>query len=162
MVGNKDIGEYGKATRFTKDNQPHNRGRKPKLYKQLKKLIGQSVGHELEKEDYFNVIRFLMECSPNELERLIKDKNGQPNKDTPIWVLNIVSAINSDIRYGRTFTIEMIFDRIFGKATQPIEGDVNAQVTTTNSVDLSALSTEELLQYNALTEKIAMKKDGKK
>ena len=133
MVGNKDIGEYGKATRFTKDNQPHNRGRKPKLYKQLKKLIGQSVGHELEKEDYFNVIRFLMERSPNELERLIKDENGQP-----------------------------IFDRIFGKATQPIEGDVNAQVTTTNSVDLSALSTEELLQYNALTEKIAMKKDGKK
>ena len=108
------------------------------------------------------MIRFLMERSPNELERLIKDENGQPNKDTPIWVLNIVSAINSDIRYGRTFTIEMIFDRIFGKATQPIDGDVNAQVTTTNSVDLSALSTEELLQYNALTEKIAMKKDGKK
>ena len=94
MIGNKNIGEYGKATRFTKDNQPPNRGRKPKLYKQLKKLIGQSVGHELEKEDYFNVIRFLIERSPNELERLIKDENGQPNKDTPIWVLNIVSAIN--------------------------------------------------------------------
>lgn len=148
------------GNRFTSENQPANRGRKPKLYKQLKSMIGQNVGHELEKEDYFNVIRFLMERSPHELERLVKDANGQPNKDTPIWVLNIVSAINSDIRYGRTSTIEMIFDRIFGKAAQPIESEVNAQVTT--NADLSALSVEELLQYNSLLEKIGMKKDGKK
>ena len=149
------------GNRFTSDNQPPNRGRKPKLYKKLKELVGQTVGHELEKEDYSNVIRFLMERSPKELERLIKDEHNQPNKETHIWVLNIVSAINSDIRYGRTSTIEMIFDRIFGKSTQPIESEVNAQVTN-NNVDLSALNTEELLQYNALLEKISKGNDGKK
>lgn len=160
MVGNKNIGEYGKATRFSSENQPKRNGRKPRLYKQLKAMIGQSVGHELEKEDYFNIIRFIMERTPNELELLLKDASGQPNKDTPIWVLNIISAINTDIRFGRTSTIEMIFDRVFGKACQPIEGELSATVRS-NDVDLSALTTEELLQYNNLLEKIKGK-DGKR
>lgn len=47
----------------------------------------------------------------------------------------------------------MIFDRIFGKASLTIESEVNAQVTN-NSVDLSALTTEELIQYNALLDKL--------
>ena len=76
----------------------------------------------------------------------------KPNKDTPIWVLNIIAAINSDIRYGRTSTVEMLFDRVFGKATQNIEGEINANVS--NNVDLSALSDEELIQYNTLLDKI--------
>lgn len=141
------------GNRFTSENQPQNRGRKPSLYKKLKALTGKKVGYELEKEDYFNVIRWIMEQNTSTLEVLIKGADGKPNKDTPLWLINIISAINTDIRYGRTSTVEMIFDRVFGKATQPIEGDINAQVTN-NSVDLSALTTEELLQYNALLEKI--------
>ena len=82
---------------------------------------------------------------------MVKSADNKPNKKTPIWVLNVVSAINTDIRYGRTSTVEMLFDRVFGKATQPIESDVQL---TNNSVDLSALTTEELLQYNSLLEKI--------
>ena len=141
------------GNRFTSENQPQNRGRKPSLYKKLKALTGKKVGYELEKEDYFNVIRWIMEQNTSTLEVLIKGADGKPNKDTPLWLINIISAINTDIRYGRTSTVEMIFDRVLGKATQPIEGDINAQVTN-NSVNLSALTTEELLQYNALLEKI--------
>lgn len=148
------------GNRFTSDNQPPNRGRKPRLYRQLKAITGKAVGYELEKEDYYNVIRWVMEQSPADLEKLVKGDNGKPNKDTPLWLLNIISALNTDVRYGRTSTVEMIFDRIFGKATQPIEGDINAQVTN-NSVDLSALSTEELLQYNSLLEKIKSGANGK-
>ena len=77
---------------------------------------------------------------------------------TPIWVCNIISAIFSDIRFGRTSTVEMIFDRIFGRSTQPIEGDINANVSGSFSPDLSALTTEELLEYNKLLEKINGKK----
>jgi len=40
---------------------------------------------------------------------------------------------------------------LFGKATQPIESEVEL---TNNSMDLSALTTEELMQYNALLDKI--------
>lgn len=71
---------------------------------------------------------------------------------------NIISAIFSDIRFGRTSTVEMIFDRIFGKSTQPIEGDINANVSGSLEADLSKLSTEELLVYHGLLEKINGKK----
>ena len=141
------------GNRFTSENQPQNRGRKPSVYKYIKKLSGKRVDPLMSKEDYLKVIRFIMESSPEELEPLIKDADKKPNKKTPLWVLNVISAINTDIRYGRTSTVEMLFDRVFGKPTQAVESDVKAEVTS-NGVDLSGLSTEELLQYNALLEKI--------
>lgn len=146
------------GNRFTSENQPKNKGRKPSLYKQLKELTGKKVDFELSKEDYYKVIRFLMERTPGELQRILDNAKDKENGTTPIWVLNIISAINSDIRYGRTSTIDMIFDRLFGKSTQPIEGDVNANVSGSLNVDLSVLTNEELLKYNELLEKINGKK----
>jgi hypothetical protein len=110
---------YSVGNRFTSDNQPKKNGRKPSLYKQLKDLTGKKVDYELSKEDYFKTIRFLMERTKDELNTILKDAK------TPIWVCNIISAIFSDIRYGRTSTVEMIFDRLFGRSTQPIEADLN-------------------------------------
>ena len=130
------------GNRFSSDNQPQNSGRKPSVYKYIKDIT-----------DYYKVIRFLMESTPETLEGLVKNKDGTPNKKTPVWVLNVVSAINADIRYGRTYTVDSLFDRVFGKPTQQIESEVNAQITN-NSMDLSALTTDELLQYNSLLEKI--------
>ena len=66
----------------------------------------------MSKEDYYKVIRFLMESTPETLEGLVKNKDGTPNKKTPVWVLNVVSAINADIRYGRTYTVDSLFDRV--------------------------------------------------
>lgn len=146
------------GNRFTSDNQPKKNGRKPSLYKQLRELTGKKVGFELGKEDYYEVIRFLMERTPGELQKILDNAKDKDSGTTPIWVLNIISAINSDIRYGRTYTIDMIFDRIFGKSTQPIEGDINTNVSGSLTPDLSALSVEELLEYNKLLEKIHGKK----
>lgn len=140
------------GNRFTPDNQPKKNGRKPSLYKQLKDLTGKKVDYELSKEDYFKTIRFLMERTKDELSAILKDTK------TPIWVCNIISAIFSDIRYGRTSTVEMIFDRLFGKSTQPIEGDVNANISGSVGVDLSGLSTDELILYNQLLDKVNGKK----
>ena len=145
------------GNRFSSDNQPKKNGRKPSLYKQLKELTGKKVDYELSKEDYFKTIRFLMERSKGELNKIMADANKE-DSITPIWVCNIFSAIFSDIRFGRTSTVEMIFDRIFGRSTQPIEGDINANVSGSFSPDLSALTTEELLEYNKLLEKINGKK----
>ena len=36
-----------------------------------------------------------------ELKRLVKDESGHPNEETPIWMINIIAVINSDVRYGR-------------------------------------------------------------
>ena len=144
------------GNRFSSENQPKNPGRKPALYTQLKKITGKQVKHELSREDYYKVIRYLMERTPGELAKIVQNAKDNTNGETPVWVINIISAINSDIRYGRTTTIDSIFDRLFGKASQPIEGDVQV---TNNSVDLSVFSDEELLQYHALLEKL---KNGNK
>lgn len=151
------------GNRFSSENQPkkHN-GRKPSIYKQIRNLTGKMVGYELEKEDYMSVIRFLMEQPAGVLQKLaFVEVNGKtmPNPTTPVWVLSIISAINADMRYGRTSTIDSLFDRIFGKATQLIEGEIDANVT--NKVDLSALSTDELIQYNALQDKMRARTEAK-
>lgn len=116
------------GNRFSSTNQPKNRGRKPKLYKQLKELIGKQVGYELEEKDFHDVIRFLMESDLATLERAIKVKDAKGNNvlnpKLPMWVANVITAMNTDVRYGRTNTLEMLFDRIFGKAVQPLQGDI--------------------------------------
>ena len=146
------------GNRFTSENQPKNSGRKPALYKKLKELTGKKVDYELSKEDYYKVIRYLMERTPGELKKILENAKDDANGSTPVWVLNVISAINSDIRYGRTTTIDSIFDRLFGKASQPIEGDINASLSGSLAPDLSALSTDDLLKYNELLDKIYGKK----
>ncbi len=148
--GNK----IGESSRFSGTRQPQKRGRKPSLFKKIKALTKKSIDVELSKEDFFRVIRWVIEQNDKTLKPLIVGSDGKPNKETPLWLLSIISAIRNDIRQGKTTTIEMIFDRIFGKATQPIESDVQL---TNNGVDLSALTTEELLQLNALYEKAKSK-----
>lgn len=148
--------------RFTSDNQPKRKGRgKFSVLSYIRQTTGKKVDPQSSKEEILKVIQHIYESTPAELEPLMKDPNdpSKSNPNTPMWVLNVIAAINTDMRYGRTSTIEMLFDRVFGKATQPIEADVNAQVT--NTVDLSVLTTEELLQYNALLEKITAGKNGK-
>ena len=118
------------GNRFSTTNQPRKKnGRKPKLYKQLKELIGKSVGYELEQEDFNNIIRCLMESDLETLEKLIKVKDPKTGQDklnpkVPMWVANIVTAMNTDVRYGRTDTLEMLLERVFGKAVQPVQGDI--------------------------------------
>lgn len=146
------------GNRFSSDNQPKNAGRKPSLYKKLKELTGKKVDYEMSKEDYFKVIRYLMERTPGELKKIIENAKDEVNGSTPVWVLSVISAINTDIRYGRTSTIDSLFDRLFGRSTQPIEGDINANVSGSITPDLSALSTDELLKYNELLDKINGKK----
>lgn len=144
-----------KGNRFTSENQPKKRGRgNLSMLKYIQTTTGKKVNPQSSKEEILKVIQHLYESSTAELEPLLKDPNDRtkPNKDTPIWVLNIISAINSDIRYGRTSTVEMLFDRVFGKATQNIEGEINANVS--NNMDLSALSDDELITYNTLLDKI--------
>lgn len=100
----------------------------------IRKTTGKKVDPQSSREEIYKVIQHIYESSPAELEPLMKDPDNpsKPNPDTPIWVLNIIAAINNDIRYGRTSTIEMLFDRVFGKASQPIEGEINTNINGVN------------------------------
>ena len=93
MAGRKDICELGKRTRFSSTNPPKNPGRKPSLYNQ-----------------------FLLEQPLDNLKKLADSKN------TPIWIVGVVRAVVKDANAGRTTTLDSLFDRLFGKASQPLTG----------------------------------------
>ena len=83
----------GKGNRFTTDNQPAKRGRKPSLYRQIKELLGTDARAELSREDYYRLIRFL------------------------------IRAVVKDSRAGRMDSLNSLLDRLFGKAAQPLAGE---------------------------------------
>lgn len=107
----------GKGNRFTTDNQPAKRGRKPSLYRQIKELLGTDARAELSREDYYRLIRFLLEQPLDTLKRLA----DYPT--TPIWVINLIRAVVKDSRAGRMDSLNSLLDRLFGKAAQPLAGE---------------------------------------
>lgn len=128
------------GNRFTSENQPKSSGRKPSLYRRIKELTGKKVGFELEYGDFCNIIRWVLEQSPKDIERLLVTKDGKPNKSTPLWLTSIISAINKDIKAGQISTLDSLFDRLFGKAVSKIEGNVVMDV----NADLKDMSEDEL------------------
>lgn len=121
---------YG--NRFSSTNQPAKSGRKPSLYKRLKEMTGKKVGYEMDYADYLDIIRWVMEQTPSQLEALVKK-----NKETPLWLLNVISAINADTRKGVTTTIDSLLDRVFGKAIAAIkvEGAIATKEVKTELTD---------------------------
>lgn len=139
----------GEEYRFTSDNQPKNRGRKPSLYKKIRDITGKTVKHEMEKGDYYNIIKYLMEQTPERLKTLaaVGEDDGKGGKKTmfdaeiPVWLMNLITAILSDVRYGRTTTLDGLFDRMFGKATQTIDavvGNVDNRTSHLSDDELQA------------------------
>lgn len=166
------------GNRFSSDNQPENR-RKPKIFSVLKKKYGIDLGAhgDFSQGQIQDLLQALLcvdvrqttalNLKLNQDLRQISEtlKSGgdveKLKKDEVISQVFVVlsQAITREAAKGDSSTIRWIIEYLFGKAIQPIEGDLKAQVTNT-SQDLSALSTEELLQYNALLEKIKAGKDG--
>jgi hypothetical protein len=136
------------GVRFSATRQPKKTGRKPTLYKQLFKTTSKRVEVEMSKEDYYKILSYLIERTPGELKVIAK------SEQTPLWISNIISAIFKDVKAGRINTLNIIFDRLFGKPTQIIEGEIESTVNHNIEVDVSILTTEELLQYNVLLDKI--------
>lgn len=93
----------GKGNRFTSDNQPANRGRKPKLYTLAKK--GYGIGFD----DFKEVSGYLMQLPKKELEAIEK------REDTPIWVVNVCRALYKDSGRGVIATLKELAAMMWGK-----------------------------------------------
>lgn len=94
----------GKGNRFTSDNQPANRGRKPKLYTIAKKA------YNVSREEWNEVKLYLLQCTPQEIDRIIgKD-------DTPMWVLILARGLKRNAAKGVTDVLNDMEDRLFGRA----------------------------------------------
>lgn len=138
---------------FTSYRQPKLNGRKRSLYKNLTKQA------ELSREDFMFVIRYLVERTPNELDRLIKDKSGKLNKEIPIWIINIISAINADIKHGQVKTLNILFDHMFGKPVNSVKAittviESNAKRMTENEINDEIHRIDQLIQRVNIKRKI--------
>lgn len=116
MAGNYE-NIKGKGNRFTTENQPAKRGRKPSLYRQLKELIGEDAGEDLTRGDYCRNSNLLLRLPPVTLKRIVE------NPATPMWVIILIRGLVKDARTGRMDTLNPLLDRLFGKATQPLSGE---------------------------------------
>lgn len=150
-AGFKPNNQYG--VRFSKNYQPKRNGRKKSTYKQIEAGIGGN-SEIFSKEDFLKVLQILMSLTPLEVKKLVgKNKDGVSDSEFPVWVVNIGTALLSDIRYGRIKTITILFDMLFGKPGVEV---VNFnQINIQNNINLSLLTSDELKNFNYLLDKVS-------
>ncbi len=78
----------GKGNRFTSDNQPLNRGRKPKLYTIAKKSYGITL------DEFKEVVNYLWQLPKDEVKKIAE------RGDTPIWMANVCRSLYKDTAKG--------------------------------------------------------------
>lgn len=93
----------GKGNRFTSDNQPTNRGRKPKLYTIAKKSYGISL------DEFREVVNYLWQLPKDEVREIAE------RGDTPIWMANVCRSLYKDTSKGVMNTLRELVQLMFGK-----------------------------------------------
>jgi hypothetical protein len=126
-MARSDIGKEGKQTRFSKTNQPKNRGRKPNILKRYIKL------YEVSLEDVKALItNILFVLSQDEVEKLSGadmgipagddiEKRSEVNPDIPIGIAMIASACMGDIKRRKINALDRLLDRVYGKSVQAVD-----------------------------------------
>lgn len=104
--------------------QPKNRGRKPSRFKQIIAEMEGLGAEALSREDYENIVTFLLSLTGDELIKVAQDKK------TPIAVVVIANALSGDIENKNMGNIDRMLDRIFGRAV------VKQEVTGKDGKDL--------------------------
>lgn len=107
----KDVGykKPPKEHRFTSENQPANRGRKPSRLKEFIESNG------LTADDLSNTIKYIFPMTEKELNELGND----PEK--PILMRLFVKAIIKDMENSNIYNITQLFNRAFGQPRQELE-----------------------------------------
>lgn len=102
------------GNRFTSTNQPSKNGRKPSRFKDIINELD-SLGESLSLEDFNKVVKSLLTLNKDQLVTIAQDK------DTPIAIVIIASAIAGDIENKQLGNLDRLLDRVYGKATQKNE-----------------------------------------
>jgi hypothetical protein len=107
MANNQNL-EHGKATQFTSDKQPENRGRKPSILRYIKDNGVSLTDIKL------MLGSFIFDHTTDDIAALLKDKNNPP----PIGISIILGALNEDLKNKNLVNLEKLMDRAYGKPTQ--------------------------------------------
>ncbi len=112
-AGNPNLAEDSKGTRFSSDNQPLNRGRKPKIYNVLKELGYSQDDIRIA----FNEIAFYTEAQLQEL---------YDNEEAPAITKVVAKALQNAIKSGNYSQVKDILEQLIGRAkeTKEINGNL--------------------------------------
>jgi hypothetical protein len=126
-MANKNIVNAGKATQFSSDNQPENRGRKPSVLSYVK-------GSGLSLDDYRRLLTNLIwEYDRKELADILKDKNNK----IPMGLTIVLGALIDDEKTKSITNFEKFMDRCFGKPTQGLE------IAASGNIEVISMTSEE-------------------
>ena len=109
--GNPNIKDAGK--KFSSEYQPEKNGRPKNVFRHL---VGQ---YDISREDIEALLTELSSLSKTELQSVSNDPN------TPAVRAIIASALLRDNKNGSTYSVEFLFDRLFGRAVQKTESVVS-------------------------------------
>ena len=126
-----------KGKKFSSDNQPPNRGRKPKLYTIAKKA------YNLSYSDFKDMRCYLMQLSRKELEDISKAV------DTPIWIAILCRSYLKGASTGETQTLEETKMDLWGREVTSIK-DKNSPVAEEPPRTLTKEEAKEL--WNSLND----------
>lgn len=126
-----------KGKKFSSDNQPPNRGRKPKLYTIAKKA------YNLSYSDFKDMRCYLMQLSRKELEDISKAV------DTPIWIAILCRSYLKGASKGETQTLEETKMDLWGREVTSIK-DKNSSVAEEPPRTLTKEEAKEL--WNSLND----------
>lgn len=119
MKADKDTkGRFAKGNklgnRYSKENPPKNAGRKPSRFKEIINELDE-LGESLSLEDFNKVVKSLLTLNKDQLVTIAQEK------ETPIAIVIIASAIAGDIENKQLGNLDRLLDRVYGKATQKSE-----------------------------------------
>lgn len=135
-VNKKSLNNLSKAKRFTSENQPKGKGRKPSIFKKMIAELDE-LGESLSLEDFIKIVKSLLVLNK---DQLIKIAQG---KKTPIVIVVIASSIAGDIENKQLGNLDRLLDRIFGKSPQKIDTTLIAEIENT----LTNNTTEVIFKY---------------
>ena len=134
----KKLKNLEKGNRFSSTNQPKNVGRKPSMYRQILDALPEDK-ETLSMEDYVKIGKTLLSYNVAELKKVAS------NKDAPVVLVMIASAIAGDIENKQITNLEKLLDRFFGRSNNFSKLDI-----TTNGKDVG---TQLIFAETPLSEK---------
>lgn len=133
------------GVKFSKDNQPDNRGRKGKSTTEYLRDLGEAKS-----------IHFSIEVTGKEGKKKLKTGTVESETDLNELLANLLWA---DAIQGNHKAMKEILDRVEGRPNQTI--DMKTEDTTEQNFDLTKLTLEEKIQMLELMRKSETKQENK-
>ena len=115
-MANKNISKAGKATRFSKENQPANPGRRPSV---LAKYIREN---RVSLADIQAPISSLVGYNADEIKSILQDKSDKP----PVGIILMLKALTADMDTGSIGNLVTLMDRAYGKPEKTVNHEIGA------------------------------------